>query len=209
MLIGRDTSFLLIVDMQERLVPAVEHHDRVVTNAARLMTGAARLEVPVLLTEHYPKGIGPVVPALRERAPTNSVLAKIQFCALSEPACAKRFAALHRQQVVVAGTEAHVCVLQTALGLKQAGYEPYLVVDAVSSRRASDKEAAITRLRDAGVIAVTTEMVLFEWLARGDTAEFRDLLPLIKDDLLERPVADAGRLRTVKIGSSIPDDGST
>ena len=106
MLIGRDTSFLLIVDMQERLVPAVEHHDRVVTNAARLMTGAARLEVPVLLTEHYPKGIGPVVPALRERAPTNSVLEKIQFCALSEPACAKRFAALRRQQVVVAGTEA-------------------------------------------------------------------------------------------------------
>jgi len=137
------------------------------------------------------------------------VLEKIHFDAVSEPACTERFAALDRPQAVIAGTEAHVCVLQTALGLKQAGYEPYLVVDAVSSRNATDKAAAVGRLRDAGVSAVTTEMVLFEWLARGDTAEFRDLLPLIKDDLLERPVADAGRLRTVKIGSSIPDDGST
>ncbi len=137
------------------------------------------------------------------------MLEKIQFDAVSEPACAERFAALDRPQAVIAGTEAHVCVLQTALGLKQAGYEPYLVVDAVSSRNATDKAAAVGRLRDAGVAAVTTEMVLFEWLARGDTAEFRDLLPLIKDDLLERPVADAGRLRIVKIGPSIPDDGST
>ncbi len=209
MLIGRDTSFLLIVDMQERLVPAVEQPDRVVANAARLMTGAARLEVPVLLTEHYPKGIGPVVPALRDLAPAGAVLEKIHFDAASESACAERLAALDRPQAVVAGTEAHVCVLQSALGLKQAGYEPYLVVDAVSSRNATDKAAAVARLRDAGISAVTTEMVLFEWLARGDTAEFRNLLELIKDDLLERPVADAGRPRTAKTGSSIPGGGST
>ncbi len=209
MRIGRNTSFLLIVDMQEKLVPAVEQPDRVVANAVRLMTGAARLEVPTLLTAHYPKGIGPVVAELRELAPPDGVLEKIHFDAASESACAERFAALDRPQPVIAGTEAHVCVLQTALGLKQAGYEPYLVGDAVSSRNATDKAAAVGRLRDAGVAAVTTEMVLFEWLACGDTAEFRDLLPLIKDDLLKRPVAGAGRLRTVKIGSSIPDGGST
>jgi nicotinamidase-related amidase len=186
MRIGRDSSFLLIVDMQEKLVPAVELPDRVVANAARLMTGAARLEVPILLTEHYPKGIGPIVPALRALAPPDGVLEKIHFDALSEPACAERFAALDRPQAVVAGTEAHVCVLQTALGLKQAGFEPYLVIDAVSSRKPEEKTAAVARLRDAGVAAVTTEMVLFEWLARGDTAEFRDLLPLIKSDFPER-----------------------
>ena len=186
MRIGRDTSFLLIVDMQEKLLPAVEQPDRVVANAARLMAGATRLEVPILLTEHYPKRIGPVVAELRVLAPPDGVLEKIHFDAVSEPACAERFAALDRPQAVVAGTEAHVCVLQTALGLKQAGYEPYLVVDAVSSRKPGDKAAAMVRLRDAGVAAVTTEMVLFEWLARGDTAEFRDLLPLIKSDFPER-----------------------
>ncbi len=192
MRIGRDTSFLLIIDMQEKLVPAVEQPDRVVANAARLMSGAARLEVPILLTEHYPKGIGPIVPALRDLAPAGAVLEKIHFDAVSEPACAERFAALDRPQAVIAGTEAHVCVLQSALGLKQAGYEPYLVIDAVSSRNATDKAAPVARLRDAGVAAVTTEMVLFEWLARGDTAEFRDLLPLIK---AESPVPTENSVR--------------
>ncbi len=209
MCIGRDTSFLLIVDMQEKLVPAVEQPDRVVANAVRLMTGAARLDVPILLTEHYPKGIGPIVPALRELAPADAALEKIHFDAVSEPACAERFAALGRSQAVVAGTEAHVCVLQSTLGLKRAGYEPYLVVDAVSSRKPGDKAAAVARLRDVGVAAVTTEMVLFEWLARGDTAEFRDLLPLIKSDLLGRPDADAGGGRTAKTEPFVRDDDST
>ena len=209
MRIGRDTSFLLIVDMQEKLVPAVKQPDRVVANAVRLMIGAARLKVPILLTEHYPKGIGPVVAELRELAPPDGVLEKIHFDALSEPACAQRFAALDRPQAVVAGTEAHVCVLQTALGLKQAGYEPYLVVDAVSSRKPEDKVAAMVRLRDAGMAAVTTEMVLFEWLARGDTAEFRDLLGLIKGDRLERPVEAADGWKTATPGPLVRDDDST
>lgn len=96
MRIGPDTSFLLIVDVQEKLVPAVVRPDRVVANAARLMTGAARLEVPTLLTAHYPNGIGPVVAELRELAPPDGVLEKIHFDAVSEPACAERFAALDR-----------------------------------------------------------------------------------------------------------------
>jgi nicotinamidase-related amidase len=209
MRIGRDTSFLLIVDMQEKLVPVVEQPDRVVANAARLMTGAARLGVPILLTEHYPKGIGPTVPALRELAPAGAVLEKIHFDALSEPAFAEHLAALDRPQAVVAGTEAHVCVLQSALGLKQAGYRPYLVVDAVSSRRPEDKETAVARLRDAGVAAVTTEMVLFEWLARGDTTEFTDLLGLIKGDHLERPGEAADGWRAAKAEPLVRDDDST
>ena len=180
MRIERERSFLLIVDMQEKLVPAVQDHERVVANAARLMSGADRLGIPVFLTEHYARGIGHTVPPLRELAPANAVLEKIHFCAVAEPDCERRFAALRRPQAVVAGTEAHVCVLQTALGLAEAGYETYVVVDAVASRKPDDKAAAIVRLHDAGVGGVTTEMVLFEWLARGDTEEFRDLLPLIK-----------------------------
>lgn len=180
MRIERERSFLLIVDMQEKLVPAVEDREGVVANAARLMTGAARLGVPVLLTEHYAKGIGHTVPALRKLAPADAVLEKIHFSAVAEPACERRLAALRRPQAVVAGTEAHVCVLQSVLGLAEAGYETFVVLDAVASRKPEDKAAAIDRLRDAGVGGVTTEMVLFEWLARGDTEDFRALLPLIK-----------------------------
>lgn len=194
MKIGRETSFLLIVDMQEKLVPALEQPERVVANAARLLTAAKRLGVPALATEHCPKGIGHTVSPLRSLVPSGAVLEKVHFAASAEATCAARFAALDRPQVVVAGAEAHVCVLQTTLALKEAGYAPYLVVDAISSRKAIDRETAVTRLRDAGVVAVTTEMVLFEWLARGDTAEFKDILPLIKSDKLpEAEGASANR----------------
>ncbi len=154
--------------MQERLASAIEGIDRVVINAARLIAGAHRLGVPVIMTEQYGKRLGRIVPELRARAPAGSVVDKVHFSALVEPACAERFAALGRGQVVVAGTETHVCVLQTTLALKEAGYEPYLVVDVASSGNAIDRETAVTRLRDAGVAIVTTEMVLFEWLARAD-----------------------------------------
>jgi nicotinamidase-related amidase len=195
--IGRETSFLLIVDMQEKLVPALEQPERVVANAARLLTGAERLGVPALATEHCPQGIGHTVSPLRGLVPAGGVMEKVHFAASAEDACAARFAALDRPQVVVAGAEAHVCVLQTTLALKEAGYAPHLVVDAISSRKAIDRETAVVRLRDAGVVAVTTEMVLFEWLARGDTAEFKDILPLIKSD--ELPAAEgAGANRTEK-----------
>ncbi len=179
--------------MQERLASAIEGIDRVVINAARLIAGAHRLGVPVIMTEQYGKRLGRIVPELRARAPAGSVVDKVHFSALVEPACAERFAALGRGQVVVAGTETHVCVLQTTLALKEAGYEPYLVVDVASSGNAIDRETAVTRLRDAGVAIVTTEMVLFEWLARADPEAFSELLPLIKSQTL--PTVAACRSR--------------
>lgn len=184
MRIAVETSFLLIVDMQEKLAPAIDGIEGVTINAARLMAGASRLGVPVLVTEHYPRGLGHTVPALRAHMPAGSIIEKIHFSALSEPGCRERLEALGRHQPIVAGTETHVCVLQTTLALKEAGFEPYVAVDAVSSRKAVDREVALDRLRQAGVGFVTTEMVLFEWLARGDTDEFRDLLPLIKSESL-------------------------
>ncbi len=198
MLITAETSFLLIVDMQERLAPAIEGIERVMTNAARLMTGARRLGVPILVTEHCAKELGPTVAELRALTPAGSVVEKVHFAALAEPACRERFAALGRKQVVVAGTEAHVCVLQTVLSLKQAGYAPYLAVDAVSSRQAIDRETAVARLRDAGIAVVTTEMVLFEWLARADTAAFRDILPLIKSETLSAMTAADAPAKTAR-----------
>jgi len=98
----------------------------------------------------------------------------------AEPGIVDLLRASGRQQVILTGTETHVCVLQTALGLREAGFDVYLVADAASSRTPENRQAAIDRLRAAGVGIVTTEMVLFEWLHRAATEEFRTLLPLIK-----------------------------
>jgi nicotinamidase-related amidase len=180
MLLDREQCFLLIVDMQERLVPKVLDSERVIGNALRLVTAARRVGVPVLMTEHCPAKIGPLVPELRGAVATDAILTKVHFAAAREPGSAARFAALGRPLAVLAGTEAHVCVLQSALSLLDAGYRSVVVSDAISSRDTHDREVALRRLSDAGVGIVTTEMVIFEWLERGDTPEFRELIPIIK-----------------------------
>jgi nicotinamidase-related amidase len=180
MLLNRKDCFLLVVDIQERLAPAVLDREQVVANAERLVRAATRLEVPVLMTEHCTAKIGPVLAGLRALVPPDAVLPKVHFAAQREPGCAARFTGLGRSQCVIAGLETHVCVLQTAISLKEAGYRTFVASDAVSSRRPTDKETALARLRDAGIGLVTCEMAIFEWLARGDDPAFRDLLPLIK-----------------------------
>ena len=168
MLLDRNDCFLLVVDVQEKLAPAVLEREQVVANAVRLIKGAQRLNVPVLLTEHCADRIGPLLPELRGLVLEDAILPKVHFATAREPACVDRLSGLGRSQCVLAGMETHVCVLQSALSLKKIGYRPHVVSDAVSSRRTHDKDAALARLRDAGVGLVTTEMVIFEWLERGE-----------------------------------------
>jgi len=182
MILDRSDSFLLLVDLQERLVPAVMNPRQVVGNCLRLMRAAELLEVPVFLTEHCAGKIGQAVSEVRDRVGEEQVLQKTSFSTLREPRCRERLAALGRRSPVVAGTEAHVCVLQAALDLKAAGYTPRYVVDAVSSRRQADLTAAIARAQANGIEAMTVEMVLFEWLERGDDDQFGAVLELIKQD---------------------------
>lgn len=180
MLLEARRSALLIVDMQERLLPAMDGGEPALANAARLMEAAGRLGVPMLVSEQYPKGLGPTVPPLAALAPTGTVAEKLHFSCLADPGWRGRFERLDRRQAVLAGVEAHVCVLQTALGLKAAGYEPAVVADATASRRPESKAMAFDRLRQNGVEVVTTEMVLFEWLGQAGTAEFKALSGLIR-----------------------------
>jgi nicotinamidase-related amidase len=173
-------SALLIVDMQERLMPAMDAGGGAIANAARLMEAAGRLGVPMLLSEQYPKGLGPTVAPLAALAPTATVAAKLSFSCLDDEGWRGRFERLDRRQAVIAGVEAHVCVLQTALGLREAGHEVAVVADAVASRRPESRALALDRLRGNGVEIVTTEMVLFEWLGRAGTPEFKALSGLIR-----------------------------
>ena len=180
-LISRQRSCLLIVDLQERLAPSVAGADALVRRIGLLLRAARRLEVPVLASEHYAQGLGTTVPEVREQLAEDEILEKIHFNAAAEPGAIDRIRALERPQVIVTGAEAHVCVLQTTFGLLGQGLRPMLVADAVSSRDPANRDAALVRARDAGVPVVTSEMVIFEWLERGATDAFRDLLPLIRD----------------------------
>ena len=142
---------------------------------------AQAIKIPVLFTEHCANKIGPTVEHLLDDVNADCVLAKTHFSAGSEPQIEARLKTLNRGQVVITGAEAHVCVLQTALMLKQAGYQTFLVDDGTASRRIDNKRSGIDRMRQNGVEIVSAEMVIFEWLQRADTDLFRELLPLIKD----------------------------
>lgn len=180
MLIKAERSCLLVVDVQSKLAPTTRDSERVVANISVLLKAAARLGVPVLASEQYPKGLGPTVEEIARLLPPGSILDKVHFSCLGDTGLAGRFRELGRDQAVVVGLEAHVCVLQTSLDLIDDGRQVFVVADATSSRAAANREAALRRLETAGCGVVTTEMVVFEWLGRAGTPEFKELSALIK-----------------------------
>ncbi len=180
MLIRRADSLLLVVDIQDRLAPTIHDSQRITANSVRLLEGARQLGVPAFVSEQYVKGLGPSLEAIRNAAVDARFFEKTHFSCTAEPGVVDLLRGAKRPQVLLTGTETHVCVLQTAFGLLAAGFEVYLIADATSSRTPENRSAAIERLRAGGVQIVTTEMVLFEWLHQAGTADFRQLLPLIK-----------------------------
>ena len=179
MLIRASDSVLVVIDMQEKLVPAMQAPARTIRNTRNLLRGAEELSVPILLTEQYPKGLGPTVPEIRS-ASNAQIIPKMHFSCMEEPAFAEALKKLDRRQVVLAGMEAHICVVQTAASLLEAGYEVFVVSDATASRSLESEQACLARLSAVNAGIVTTEMVLFEWLGQAGTPAFKAILPLIK-----------------------------
>jgi nicotinamidase-related amidase len=175
MLIKTETSCLLIVDVQERLMPAVHEGQRVIESSAWLLRIAARLGVPALLSEQYPRGLGHTVPELAALVPAEAIMDKVHFSCAAEPACLARIEGTGREQIILTGAEAHVCVLQTALGLRASGKRVFVVADGIGSREPGNVDLALERMRAAGVQAVSREMVAFEWLERAGTELFREI----------------------------------
>lgn len=181
MLLDRDRGHLLVVDIQERLTPAVAGGEAVIARARILLEAAARLGVPVTASEQYPKGLGPSDARLAPLLEGAAVLPKTAFSAARDPAILERLRALPgRDQIVLAGMETHVCVLQTALDLRGRGFAVAVVEDAVGSRSPARKAAGLERMRAHGCEVVDSEMVLFEWLAEAGTPAFRELSRLIR-----------------------------
>lgn len=178
-------SALLLVDAQEKFAAAIPDFDAVTARIAILAKAAARLGVPVIVSEQYAKALGPTLANIREALPAGTpVVEKLCFSCVDAPewnAALKRLLAAKRDQLLLCGVEAHVCVLQTALDLaRNPDAAVYVVDDAVSSRKAADKDAALRRMEAHGVQRVTSEMAVFEWLRKAGTPEFKELQGLIK-----------------------------
>ena len=174
MLMNRDQSVLLVVDIQERLLPHIHDGGPVLENAVWLVKVAQRLDVPVMLSEQYPKGIGPTAAVLRGLTSPAAIADKLHFSCVAAQ-CLKGLPGSERKQAVICGIESHVCVLQTALEMKWQGREVFVVAEAVGSRKPQDKELALARMRGHGIEIVSREMVAFEWLKQAGTDIFREV----------------------------------
>jgi nicotinamidase-related amidase len=180
LLIRAQDSALVVIDIQERLVPAMMAPARTIRNAKLLLQAAAKTGVPALLTEQYPQGLGHTIPEVANAAAGTRVFPKMHFSCMEDPGFSEAFRSLGRRQAVLTGMEAHICVVQTAASLVEENYEVFVVSDATASRTQESEIACLARLSAAGVSVVTTEMVVFEWLGQAGTPAFREMLPLIK-----------------------------
>ncbi|TWT36414.1 putative isochorismatase [Posidoniimonas corsicana] len=178
-LMNADDTALLVVDVQERLAPAVRDPARLTWNCGRLLQGAAALGVPAAATEQYPEKLGPTVPELTEHL-AGSAAAKLMFSCRECGDLLSGWQSDGRERVLLAGIETHVCIQQTALDLLAAGFRVYVAVDAVSSRREVDHQTALRRMESAGATLTTTEAALFEWCVEAGTAPFKAISALAK-----------------------------
>ncbi|TWU41749.1 isochorismatase family protein [Novipirellula artificiosorum] len=171
-------SSLLIIDLQEKLVPVIPSGEAVVEQTLRLIEAANLLEVPHAATVQYPRGLGGLVPAIAERvAPPEE---KTAFSAAVCREAIDTWATQSRDQIVIVGIETHVCVLQTVLDLLAEGFRVYVVTEAVASRHGRDHETAIERMVNSGATMITAESVMFEWLETSKHPQFKAISQLVK-----------------------------
>lgn len=183
MTLDRGRTALVVIDVQERLFPAMDtdHREEVMRNIKVLIAAARRLNLGTLVTEQYPKGLGHTLQELKDALPAGAQpVEKVAFSCLGADAFRSRLVATGARQLLLAGIEAHVCVLMSALDLLAEGYGVHIVADAVTSRTQANWRLAMAQLRQAGAVVTTTETALFQLLRKADTDDFRELARLIR-----------------------------
>lgn len=187
-LLSAEHSQLIVIDVQERLLPVIQNSVQLAESIRFLMDAAAILEVPVIITEQYPKGLGGTVELLRSHPATVRTLEKLRFSAAEVLTAAAGDAeppALTLSptpgQFVLAGIESHICVQQTALELRERGFSVFVAADAVGSRHAADHDLAVRRMAAAGITITTTESIAFEWCRQAGNDRFKALSLLVRD----------------------------
>jgi nicotinamidase-related amidase len=176
----KDNAALVIVDIQERLAVAMSEKDRVIANTQHLIEAAKMMNLPLLVTEQYPKGLGPTVTEIKDSLQPYAPIEKITFSCCGEKSFLDAASDTGKNQIILAGMETHVCVLQTCIDLLQAGHVVHVVSDAVCSRSFENYRTALEYMRDAGAVITCTETVLFQLLERAGSDEFRAISKRIK-----------------------------
>jgi nicotinamidase-related amidase len=178
--ITRNDAVLVIVDIQDRLAVVMKEREKVVNNCLHLIEAARLLGISVVLTEQYPKGLGPTINEIKEALQLYNPIEKITFNCCREPSFLKTLSSSGKKKVILTGMETHVCVLQTCVGLLKEDYDVHVVSDAVCSRTKDNFKAGIDLMRDAGAVITSTETVLFQLLEKAGTDEFRAISKRIK-----------------------------
>ncbi|MEI8033300.1 MAG: hydrolase [Chlorobiaceae bacterium] len=174
-------TLLLVIDVQGKLAQSVFHADAVEASISKLIRACQVLDVPVLLTEQYPKGLGHTVEPLRELLPGNIPVEKLSFSCCGTPEFMQRLRAFKRNDILVVGMETHVCVYQTAVELIEFGFNVHLVTDAVSSRTEENKNLGIRCIAKAGAALTSTEMAAFELLRVAEGDQFKAISRIVKE----------------------------
>lgn len=179
-ILDKEGCVLLVVDIQERLAAVMKYREQVVKNNLRLIELARILNVPVLVSEQYPKGLGHTVDEIKEALPSCNPVEKLAFGCCGEPAFMDELRRLGKKRVILTGMETHICVLQTALGLINDGYAVHAVSDAMCSRTEENWKVGLGIMRDAGAVITCTETVLFQLLKVAGTEEFKVVSRMVK-----------------------------
>ena len=175
-----DDVVLVLVDIQERLAAVMNQRQKVVDNCRRLIALCRMKNLPVILNEQYPRGLGPTISEIKEALETYDPLEKMTFSCCGGDRFSSRLAAVNRREIILCGMETHVCVLQTCLDLLEEGYAVHAVSDAVCSRTKDNSDTALELMRDAGAVITCTETVLFQLLERAGTDDFKAISKLVK-----------------------------
>ncbi len=180
MRILRENTLGLVIDYQERLLPHIYENQQLLANTLVLIEGLKALEIPLIVTEQYRKGLGITVPEIKNLFSPFNPMEKVSFSCYDDQGIGKALAATGQKSVVICGIEAHVCVLQTAIDLMENNYMPVVVADCISSRKPDDKQTAIKRMRQEGIIITSYEAILFELCRAAGTDQFKAISKLVK-----------------------------
>ncbi len=180
MRIKKENTIGLVVDIQERLFPAMIHKEELLKNSRILIQGLKILRVPLVVTQQYTRGLGETMEEIRSLLPGLDFIEKNEFSCCDNPIFSEKLKNSGAKNIVIFGIEAHVCVLQTAIDLKEAGYHPIVVMDCVSSRAEKSISLAMERFRHEGIPMTSAESILFELIRRAGTDEFKSVLKHVK-----------------------------
>jgi nicotinamidase-related amidase len=180
MRVQKENTAGLVIDIQERLYPHIYENEAVARNTGILIEGLKVLGLPVLVTQQYTRGLGPTIPGLLESIRGFPLIEKTAFSCCDEPDFIRALDETHKRFILIAGIESHVCVLQTVIDLVERGFQPVLVEDCVSSRKANDKKTSLHRMLHEGAIVTSHESILFELCRFSGTDEFKKISKLVK-----------------------------